>query len=89
MKRRAAAPVLRWSPTTWRRIEALRDRILFGAGTSEPFIAEDIVQAEAETGRTMVAMHWRKPLSLMEVNRMAPRLKPSPPGTAALPLPLR
>lgn len=62
---RGPQQVLSWSPTTWRKMEALRDRILFGTGTSEPFIAEEVA-------RVGVAMHWRKPLSLAEVNRMAP-----------------
>lgn len=72
MKRRAQAPISSWSRTTWRRVEALRDRILFGHGSGEPWIPEDWAKAEGETGMTFKAMHWRKPLSMIEVNRMAP-----------------
>ena len=45
------------------RIEAARDRIMRGVGTSEPFIPELAAQATAQ---------WRKPLSVEEINRMAP-----------------
>lgn len=58
-------PVLSLSPTACRRLEAIRDKILYGAGTSEPFIAE-------EPSRQTVSLHWRKPLSIKEVNQMAP-----------------
>lgn len=57
--------VLRWSPTVWRKMEAMRDRILFGVGTNEPFLAEDL-------HKVRVAMQWRKPLSIVEIGRMAP-----------------
>jgi hypothetical protein len=56
-------PVLRWSLTAWRRIEACRDRILRGLGTSEPLIQDP-------SGASSV--HWRKPLSIAEINQMAP-----------------
>ena len=69
---RRPVPVLRWSPTTWRKMEALRDRIMFGAGTAEAWISEDVAKVEGETGRTVIAMHWRKPLSVAEVAQMAP-----------------
>lgn len=59
--------VLRWSPTRWRKVEALRDRILYGLGSSEPVIP---VQAE-ELARLSVTMQWRKPLSIMEINQLA------------------
>lgn len=49
----------------------MRDRILFNHGTSEPWIAEDWRKVEMEIGHPLKAMHWRKPLSLQEVARMA------------------
>ena len=45
-----------------RKAEATRDKVMRGAGTGEPWVTE--------TG--LFAMHWRKPLSLSEVNRMTP-----------------
>jgi len=45
-----------------RNIEAIRDRIFRSVGTDEPLIEE----------RGRMAMHWRKPLSVEEINRMAP-----------------
>lgn len=49
----------------WRKMEALRDRIMFKVGTSEPFIPEEL-------GKVVIAMQWRKPLSILEVAQMAP-----------------
>lgn len=43
-----------------------------GLGTNEAMIAEDIAAVVAETGISPRAMHWRKPLSIEEINRMAP-----------------
>ncbi len=43
-------------------MQFLRDQIMQGVGSSEGFIPEK--------GNT--AMHWRKPLSIEEINRMAP-----------------
>jgi hypothetical protein len=48
-----------------RKIEALRDRIMRGAGTDEPLIEDD-------EGVTQVTRQWRRPLSIPEINRMAP-----------------
>jgi hypothetical protein len=48
-----------------RQVEAARDRILRGVGTDEPLI-------EAIGEGAVVTMQWRKPLSIEEVNRMAP-----------------
>lgn len=59
-------PVLRWSPTTMRRIEAVRDRILRGLGTDEPLIYEDMT---AFNPRTIIAT-WRRPLRIEEINQM-------------------
>jgi hypothetical protein len=56
----------------WRKMESLRDRILQGRGTDEPWFLEDIHEFQAETGRAMVAANWRKPLSIAEVAQMAP-----------------
>jgi len=53
-------------------MEAMRDRIMRGVGTSEPFVPEDIAGMAAALGVSPKAMHWRKPLSIEEVNRMAP-----------------
>lgn len=60
--------VLRWSPTTVRRIEAARDRIMAMCGTTEPVIAPE----GEELAMIKVTMQWRKPASIEEVNRMAP-----------------
>lgn len=45
---------------------------MFKIGTDEPFIGEDIQRMALELGVEPRAMHWRKPLSIMEINRMAP-----------------
>lgn len=65
-------PVLRWSATTWRKMEALRDRILHGCGTDEPWFLEDVEEFQAATGRIACAAQWRKPLRIDEINQMAP-----------------
>jgi hypothetical protein len=53
-----------------RRVEAVRDRIMGMCGTTEPLIP---VGAEGfPTGHLPVTVQWRKPLSIEEVNRMAP-----------------
>jgi hypothetical protein len=44
-------------------MEHIRDRIMRGLGTDEALIQEDI---------RGIAHHWRKPLSIEEVNQMAP-----------------
>ena len=56
----------------WRKLEALRDRILSGCGTDEPWFLEDPKMFQGETGRVMISAQWRKPLSLAEVAQMAP-----------------
>lgn len=43
-------------------MQFLRDAIMRDVGTSEAFIPE----------KGTSAMHWRKPLSIEEINRMAP-----------------
>jgi hypothetical protein len=72
MAKRQPVGVLRWSPTIWRRAEHIRDRIMRGLGTDEPIIAEDMAAVFAAFGVSPKAMHWRKPLSIMEINQMAP-----------------
>ena len=72
MEKQQPVPVLRWSPNRWRKMEVLRDKIMFNVGTSEPFIGEDIQRMADELGIQPRSMHWRKPLSIMEINRMAP-----------------
>lgn len=55
-----------------RRLEALRDQVMFHTGTDEPWVTDPAEEVEAETGRPLVAMHWRKPLSIEEITQMAP-----------------
>lgn len=62
--------VLRWSATTWRKIEAARDRIMFKTGTDEPWFFDEEFYGEYKD--EAVAAHWRKPLRIDEVNLMAP-----------------
>jgi hypothetical protein len=57
--------VLSWSRTVHRKIEHIRDRIMRGIGTDEALI-EDL------SGVTLVTRQWRRPLSIVEVNQMAP-----------------
>jgi hypothetical protein len=66
--RSGPVPVLRWSPTIHRRIEAVRDRILRGVGTDEPLIEPTGLEAAL----IYVTRQWRKPLRVDEVARMAP-----------------
>lgn len=60
---------------TVRRIEAIRDRIMGMCGTTEALVTDDYP--------SRVTMQWRKPLSIDEVNRMAPtaevRMRPDRP----------
>lgn len=52
-----------------RKLEAIRDRELRGAGTSEEFFMEHM----GELGGA--AIHWRKPLRIDEVARLAPTVE--------------
>lgn len=61
--------VLRWSATALRQMEAIRDRIMRGLGTAEPWVIEHM---GAQLGERAIAMHYRRPLSIEEVNQMAP-----------------
>ncbi len=45
----------------------LRDRIMRGVGTTEPWVVEEM---SARLGNRAVAVHYRRPLSIMEVARM-------------------
>jgi phage-related protein len=49
-------------------MEALRDRIMHGCGSMEPwYLDEEYLQHHP----TAVSANWRKPLSLTEINQMA------------------
>ena len=61
--------LLRWSASTWRKAEALRDQVMRGTGTDEPWFQEDMTKV---LGERAVAVHYRKPLSIVEVNQLAP-----------------
>jgi len=60
--------VAKWNRAIHRRVEAVRDKILNALGTNEKMIQEN-------DPMLTVTMQWRKPLSLEEVNRMAPTLE--------------
>lgn len=62
-------PVLRWSPTKWRKAEALRDKIMRGVGTDEEWVTEEMSK---DFGLLAVAVHYRRPLRIDEIARMAP-----------------
>ena len=62
-------PVLRWSPTKWRKAEVLRDKIMRGVGTDEEWVMEEM---SAEFGMSACAVHYRRPLRIDEIARMAP-----------------
>jgi hypothetical protein len=50
----------------------MRDRIMRGVGTDEPYASENLAALAAATGITPASMQWRKPLRIDEVARMAP-----------------
>lgn len=54
----------------WRKMEALRDRLMFKVGTDEPWFYDD--EFYGEFSDVAVAAHWRKPLRIDEVNQMTP-----------------
>lgn len=60
--------MLRWSPTKWRKAEAARDRVMRGLGTDEEYIMEEMTMM---LGERAVSVHWRKPLRIDEIPRMA------------------
>jgi hypothetical protein len=41
----------------------------FGLGTDEPWFTEEMT---AELGLPAIAVHWRKPLRVDEINRLSP-----------------
>ena len=51
--------VLRWSATRWRQMEAIRDRLMHGCGTEEPWFFDAEFYGDAQA--YAVAAHWRKP----------------------------
>jgi hypothetical protein len=75
-KLQAPVPVLRWSPSKWRKAEAIRDKIMRGVGTDEPWIMDEPSEVDAitrrDTGRPAISGQWRKPLRVDEVAQMAP-----------------
>lgn len=62
-------PVLRWSPTKWRKAEEVRDKVMRNLGTDEPWVIEEMSQ---QFGMRAISVHYRRPLSIAEVARMAP-----------------
>jgi len=50
-------------------MEAIRDRLMFGTGTDEPWYLDEEFLQEFPTARSA---NWRRPLSIVEVNQMAP-----------------
>ena len=49
--------------------EVMRDRIMRGIGAEEPWIMEE---HSGQFGAAAIAVHYRRPLRLDEVNRMGP-----------------
>ena len=72
LQRKAPVPVLRWSLTMVRKIEAIKQRIMGMCGTAEAVIPVSDLEMAWALGANPVAMQWRKPLSIEEINRMAP-----------------
>jgi len=60
--------VLRWSPATARMVENARDRIMAMCGTDEPLISP----VGGELAALLRTRQWRKPLSIPEINQLAP-----------------
>jgi hypothetical protein len=50
-------------------MESARDQLMRGVGTKDPWFMEEMT---SEIGERAVAVHWRKPLRIDEVNRLAP-----------------
>lgn len=51
-------------------MEAIRDRLMFGCGTDEPWFFD--AEFYGDHRAAAVAAHWRKPLRIDEVNLLAP-----------------
>ena len=45
---------------------------MFGIGTTEPFFMEEMTSV---IGERAVSVHWRKPLRIDEVSRLAPTIE--------------
>jgi hypothetical protein len=60
--------LLRVSASTWRKFEAVRDQVMRGAGTQEPWFQEDLTDI---LGEAAAAVHYRKPLRLDEISQLA------------------
>ena len=60
--------VVRWTPAMVREVETIRDRILGMCGSAEPVIEPD----GEEAAMMKVTRQWRRPLSVVEVTRLAP-----------------
>ena len=69
-QQRAGRPVsvVRWTPAMVREVETIRDRILGMCGSPEPVIEPD----GEEAAMMKVTRQWRRPLSVVEVTRLAP-----------------
>lgn len=46
----------------------MRDQLMRGLGTDEPYVVEEMTQM---LGERAVSVHWRKPLRIDEVARLA------------------
>ena len=75
LQRKAPVPVLRWSLTMVRKIETLKERIMGMCGSDEAVIPVNDLEMAWALGANPVTMQWRKPLSIMEINRMAPTVE--------------
>lgn len=67
--------MLRWSLTERKHVERTRDRIFRGVGSEETLIPvndHEMAARLAIIGLQPISAQWRKPLSIMEINRMAP-----------------
>jgi hypothetical protein len=52
----------------WRQAASARDQVTRGLGTGEPWFTEEMT---GELGRAAIAVHWRRPLRIDEINRLA------------------
>jgi hypothetical protein len=60
--------LLRVGAAMWRKFESVRDQVMRGVGTAEPWFQEDLSDV---LGAGAVAVHYRKPLRLDEINQLA------------------
>jgi hypothetical protein len=61
----AGAPL---EPDQVAKAESLRDRIMRNVGTDEPWVVEEMSKM---LGEMAIAVHYRRPLRIDEINRMA------------------